>query len=121
MSNGIGKRKLDARLQSEREVIGAIVTRLVKVEEWERRRLLRPDAEMRFSDDPQGVEDKELRRQLDVALGALTALEIGYQVGIVSDIESVPEAQNLKILFASEAFLRYVNAYLYFGIRFLGW
>jgi hypothetical protein len=113
--------KLDARLQRENKEKWSIVERLAGMPEPERRRLLRPHAEMRFGDDPQGREDRELRRQLDVALGALTAFEIGCQVGIVSDAEKAPEAENLKKLFASEAFLRFVNAYLYFGNRFLGW
>jgi hypothetical protein len=93
------------------------------VSEPERRSLLRPHAEMCFSADQKGNTDKENRRSLDVALGALTMLEIGYETGVVTDqpVASIPQAENLRTLFKSEAFLRYVNAYLYFGIRFLAW
>jgi hypothetical protein len=119
MSDGIGKRKLRSRLQPEGEDVWSIIGELAETSELERRRLLRPHAEMRFGDDAQGIIDKERRRRVDVALGALTMLEIAHQIGV--ETQPAPAVESLKKLFQSEALLRYVNAYLYFGIRFLAW
>jgi hypothetical protein len=130
MSNGIGKLRIISRLQPGNDAQWSIIAELAHMEEPELQRLLRPHSEMRFNTDQQGIADNERRRRLDVALGALTMLEVAYQVDVADpptegapEAESlkVPEANNLKILFESEAFLRYVNAYLYFGIRFLSW
>src|ERR1039458_5921324 len=129
MNDVSGKQKLHLRLHPQGEDQWAIIDELAKEAEKtkddpdaELRRLLRPHAEMRFADNDQGKRDKESRRRLDVALGALTMLEIAYQIGIVNfETEPVPQPESLKKLFKSEAFLRYVNAYLYFGIRFLAW
>jgi len=119
VSDRIGRKKLRSRLQPVGEDLWSILDELAETSELERRRLLRPHAEMRFGDDQQGTIDKERRRRFDVALGALTMLEIAHQVGV--ETEPAPPAESLKRLFQSEAFLRYVNAYLYFGIRFLAW
>jgi hypothetical protein len=78
MSDGIGKRKLRSRLKPEGEDVGSIIDELAEISELERRRLLRPHAEMRFGDDAQGIIDKERRRRVDVALGAPTMLEIAH-------------------------------------------
>jgi patatin-like phospholipase len=132
MNNLSGKQRLHLRLHPQGEDQWAIIDELAgeakKAEQKkddpdaELRRLLRPHAEMRFPGNDQGKRDKESRRRLDVALGALTMLEIAYQIGIVNfETEPVPHAESLKKLLKSEAFLRYVNAYLYFGIRFLAW
>ncbi len=119
MANGIGRDRLFSRLQPTGEDIWSIIRELAQTSEPERRRLLRPHAEMLFSTDDQGVLDKERRRRLDVALGALTMLEIAYETEVATEEDGVPELDNLRQLCGSEAFLRYVNAYLYFGIRFL--
>ena len=60
-----------------------------------------------------------LRDRLDSALGELTFREIRYELGLANENLSNLTQDGLRILFRSEAFLRYVNAYLYFGIRFL--
>lgn len=122
MTNEIGKKRLHSRLYPQDEDVWSIIKELAGMEEDDRRRLLRPHAEMRFGDNPDGTRDKARRRRLDVALGALTALEIAYETGVVTEREeAVPESECLKVLIGSEAFLRYVNAYLYFGMRFLAW
>jgi hypothetical protein len=122
MTNEIGKKRLHSRLYPQGENVWSIIKELAGMKEDDRLRLLRPHAEMRFGDTPDGTRDKARRRRLDVALGALTALEIAYETGVVTEKEeAVPESECLKILIGSEAFLRYVNAYLYFGIRFLAW
>jgi hypothetical protein len=137
MSNESAKERLHSRLYPEGEDVWAIIRELAapgkggKAEgkkgeldkaEDERRRILRPHAEMRFGNDPESKGDREQRRRLDVALGALTVLEIAYETGVVKvEEERIPEPECLKVLIGSEAFLRYLNAYLYFGIRFLAW
>jgi hypothetical protein len=61
MSDGIGKRKLRSRLQPEGEDVWSIIDELAETSEHERRRLLRPHAEMCFGDDAQGIIDKYAR------------------------------------------------------------
>lgn len=122
MTDEIGKKRLHSRLYPQGEDVWLIIKQLAGVDEYDRQRLLRPHAEMRFGNDPNGVHDKAQRQRLDVALGALTALEIAYETRVVTEKEEpVPESECLKVLIESEAFLRYVNAYLYFGVRFLAW
>jgi hypothetical protein len=68
----------------------------------------------------------DLRARLDEALHSLTLCEIREQLGIAIGMLGFPEDEpipgqtkaNLHILFRSEAFLRYVNAYHFFAIRF---
>jgi hypothetical protein len=85
--------------------------------EAELRKLLRPHTEVGFG--PEEARGVKMRRRLDIALGSLTRLEIAYQLKL--DVPTLPPAETkvLEHLFSSEAFLRYVNYYLYFGIRFL--
>jgi hypothetical protein len=139
MSDGIAKSRLLARLNAKG--IFSIITELSELDsdrkekaaelrEEELRRILRPHAEKRFGDTEQDDDDRDRRRRLDVALGTLTFLEMSYQTGVAVGPEpaSAPAPElsaiplgNLLQLFESEAFLRYINAYLYFGIRFLAW
>jgi hypothetical protein len=60
----------------------------------------------------------DLRAELDGALGALTLREIRLELGLSVQELSPETVLHLSILFSSEAFLRYLDAYLYFGIRF---
>ncbi len=70
-----------------------------------------------------------VRASLDDALDALTFLEIGFQVGGYAGVLVgktaerrllLPEVEeSLARLIRSEAFIRYVDVYLFFGIRFL--
>src|SRR5271166_1069102 len=74
--------------------------------EAELRKILRPHIEAGFG--PEEAAGIETRRQLDVALGSLTRLEIAYQLNLAAP--SLPEDETrvvLKPLFGSEAFLRY--------------
>ncbi len=81
------------------------------------RRVLRPHDDAGFIASDQWMMD--LRKRLDRALAELTFDEIRRELRVpyVSLPDSV--AVELHRLFDSEAFLRYVDAYLYFGIRFL--
>jgi hypothetical protein len=86
--------------------------------EAELRKRLRPHTEVGFG--PDETHRIETRRRLDVALGTLTRLEIAYQLEIPAPSLPLTETKDiLQPLFTSEAFLRYVNFYLYFGVRFL--
>ena len=82
------------------------------------RRVLRPHDEAGFH-SPSDNWMVVLRDRLDSALGELTFREIRYELGLANENLSNLTQDGLRILFRSEAFLRYVNAYLYFGIRFL--
>ena len=89
------------------------------------------DAKLRFilgpldELEPKSSHDKTIlafRTRLDKALRVLTIIEIGYQFELISlNKDRLPETarSQLEVLFASEAFLRYVTANLFFGIRFL--
>ena len=119
MSELNGKLILQSRLSPKDESLWSIVKEFADMPEQERRRILRPHSEAGFN-RKQEAGSIEQRRRLDAVLGALTLLEIAYQVGIVTEAElPAPELGNLRELFKSEALLRYINAYLYFGIRFL--
>ena len=80
------------------------------------RRVLRPHDDAGFATGDQWM--MQLRERLDKALGELTFREIRRE--LMLEIEPLPNdvTQELWMLFGSEAFLRYVNAYLYFGVRF---
>ena len=82
------------------------------------RRVLRPHDEAGFH-SPRDNWMINLRDRLDRALGELTLREIRHELGLANESLSNLTQDGLRILFRSEAFLRYVNAYLYFGIRFL--
>src|SRR5580704_9974361 len=94
-----------------------ILHELAVMDEIHLRTLLRPHEDAGFSAEDIAVDQ---RSRLDAALGALTRFETGRQLDLIAD-HDIPSAQivNLTKLFDSQAFLRYVNAYLYFGIRFL--
>jgi hypothetical protein len=125
VSNGLGKRQLLLLLQPANENLWLVLEEIAALPEPQRRRLLRPHTEIHFSSDYQDITDTESRRRLDVALHVLTLLEIGYETSVINEIDqtvdSIPQLKNLERLFESEAFLRYVNVYLYFGLRFLAW
>jgi len=125
MGDVTAKQKLLSRLQPQNQDVWSITAYLANASEMERRRTLRPHAEAGF----QLPRDRELidqRRRLDAALGVLTLLEIGYELGIVTEMEvaeiatdPVPSRAHIEKLFESEAMLHYANAYSYFGLRFL--
>ncbi len=84
------------------------------------RRALRPHDDAGFVSADRDL--MALRERLDKALEELTFREIRRELGLL-DSANDPLAYELKAhlvdLFDSNAFLRYVNAYLYFGVRFL--
>ena len=102
----------------ESPLIWTILDELAALPEPERRRILRLEAGFNFSNEADMMGQ---RLRLDLALTELTKLEIGYQLGVLTEADSpVPRVGELCILFlGSEAILRYADAYLYFGVRFL--
>ena len=115
-----------------------VLEKVAKLEETKLRNILRPHEEAsigggRFAPMVQlgdvSLPLSDVRASLDDALDALTFLEIGYQLGGYGGVQ-VPNAakrkfllpaveQSLAKLIHSEAFIRYVDVYLFFGIRFL--
>jgi hypothetical protein len=82
------------------------------------RRVLRPHNEAGFK-SPADDWMIAIRKGLDQDLLALTLREIREQLGLTNAALPNETATDLRILAGSQAFLRYVNAYLFFAIRFL--
>jgi hypothetical protein len=82
------------------------------------RRVLRPHDEAGFT----GFDEREVlewRNALDKALGEIILREIRRQLNLPYEPLPPDPQKRLLRLFRSEAFLRYLNAYHYFGIRFV--
>ena len=92
---------------------------LIEMPEAQREVILRPHSDAGFSPDRDFVS-MGIRTRLDNALGALTNIEIACELNLiqVSDLQDLQNG-NFKGLCQSDAFLRYLEAYLYFGVRFL--
>jgi len=118
-----GKQQLLLTLRDADDGRWSVISDLAHTSEPDLRRILRPHAELELGNDEESLVARSKRKRLDAALGLLTQLEVGYEIGVITIDDqapaSIPHAKSLKTLFESEAFLRYVNAYLYFGIRFL--
>ena len=84
--------------------------------ERELRRTLRSHREVGFRSE-RDAELIRLRRVVDDALDRLMLLEIGIELGVL-DETALPASASLRYLLLSSAFSRFVNAYLYFGVRF---
>jgi hypothetical protein len=113
---------LPERLRLDPDLL-TIFTRLAEKNEYDRRKILRPHEDFGFSGDDRDSID--LRRRLDDGLDGLTKLEIACQLGLYG-LNDTNVANYLKarvpgwsILIDSPAFLRYLGAYLYFGVRIL--
>ena len=89
-------------------------------EAW-RRSVLRPHEDRVTRDAPV----YRMREQLDAALNALTQFELRHQCGasgVAADASAedlLPARDAFRVLIGSDSFLRYLNAYLYFGVRML--
>ena len=81
--------------------------------EQERRRILRSHREAPFSSSV----DIALRDAVDEALDRLMILELGFELGILDPAEHLPLITGLPKPFGSSAFVRYLDAYLYFSVR----
>lgn len=80
-------------------------------------RVLRPHDDAGFATGDHWM--MQLRGRLDKVLVELTFREIRRELGLPNEPLPNDITSELWLLFCSEAFLLYVNAYLYFGVRFL--
>jgi hypothetical protein len=89
-----------------------------------RRHILQPHEEAVGKLQP-GEDDETAfradRARIDRALEALTIFELGCEAGLVTKADNPlgEDSTAFGKLCDSEGFLRYANAYLYFGVRFL--
>jgi len=97
----------------------SIFRELAALDEELLRRILRPhdDVDLGTGD----ADIKRLRERLDDSLDILTRLEIACELGLYDLNRVNPEklVPGLTHLIQSDAFLRYLGVYLYFGVRIL--
>jgi hypothetical protein len=94
----------------------SIFDALSKTTEQERRRILRSHKEAPFSSSV----DIAIRDAVDDTLGRLMLLELGFEIGVLDhekDATLLTSIRGLPELFGSSAFVRYLDAYLYFSVR----
>ena len=94
----------------------SIFDALANTPEPERRRILRSHREAPFSSSV----DIAMRDAVDDTLGRLMLLELGFESGVLDSKEDatlLTSIQGLYKLFESSAFVRYLDAYLYFSVR----
>src|SRR5271170_7241115 len=101
----------------------SVPTELSLRQEEDLRRILRPHNDADAPENDGAVIS--LRRRLEAALDSLTNLEIAFELGLyglnAAGIEAYLTvlAPGWTKLIESDAFLRYLGAYLYFGVRIL--
>lgn len=95
-----------------------VIEELAGCDEIARRRILRSHREAGFHSDSDG-DIVRLRHRLDDELDRLMLLELGIETGLLDEAD-VPVRPHLETLFRSNAFGRYLNTYMFFGVRFLG-
>jgi len=92
--------------------------KLSKLEEMDRRSVLRPHDEAGLSSAVQKDKDAmAIRGALDKELTQLALTELDQETGGSPDLAFLDEYKAL--LLKSRAFSQYLNSYLYFGVRFL--
>lgn len=119
MSDTPDKDGLIRRLRINDPEAWLILEAFAQMPERRRRAILRPHNDAGFSRETE-EESMALRDRLDQALGALTLIEIGCELGLISlgDL-AVFQRGGFGQLCHSDSFLRYLEAYLYFGVRLL--
>jgi hypothetical protein len=97
----------------------SVFERLAAEDERDLRRILRSHRDVPFRGDI-GYDEKEtaLRADLDAALDRLSLIELAIEARVL-DEGDLPRHDGLKKLFGSSAFARYINSYLFLGIRFI--
>jgi hypothetical protein len=103
----------------------AIFDELARKQEKELAPILRPHDEICLHKTRE-LEAIEQRWRLDVALGDLTLLEIGFETGLLAEDKNNDNAWQRagltgfqKLVTESDSFFGYAGAYLYFGVRIL--
>jgi hypothetical protein len=121
MTDNSATQALRAHLRLEDDSFWSILEKLADKEEKDLRKILRPHAEAGF-DRETDDEIMDQRQHLDEVLEALTLLEIAREFDLVKDVrDHIKYPDQLEMLLRkSPAMLCYADAYLYFGIRFLG-
>jgi hypothetical protein len=122
MSDTIDDNELPEGLRLRSDLL-SILNDLAAKHGEDRRRILRPHDDVGMG--PDDGEIISMRRRLDEALAALTRWEIASQLGLYN-LNSTGTAKYLarvandfSTLIQSDAFLCYLDVYLYFGVRFL--
>jgi len=100
----------------------SVIAELAAEPELARRRILRPHAETdatTAAGDSGSGRDTSLRARLDQALDRLMLLELGIETRrFTLEQSGAKDLPGLSELLKSEAFIRFLNAHLYFGVRF---
>ena len=91
---------------------------LEDLDEPHRRLILRSHREVPF-DGSQGPSVSGYRLRLDQALDRVMLRELGLETGLLADVQVVAGIPHLGGLFKSGAFVRYTDAYLALGMRFV--
>ena len=96
-----------------------VFDRLAARSEPDRRRILRSHRDVPFRGD-EGYDEEEtsLRGDLDAALDRLSLIELAIEARLL-DQSDLHGHNSLSKLFGSSAFARYVNSYLFLGVRFI--
>jgi hypothetical protein len=115
--------KIVAAILSKVQGDWSILDELARKSEPQRRRILRAHDEAGFdASRDRHPTDMDLRKRLDEALDRLLLLELGAGTVHLSDVRITHAfAENASIgeLSKSDSFLRFLDAYLYFGVRIL--
>jgi hypothetical protein len=119
MSDTLDKDALIRRLRINDSELWSILDTFAQMPARQRRAILRPHSDAGFSSETE-EQSMALRDSLDRALGALTLIEIGCELGLIaaSDLTMI-QGGSLGRLCHSDSFLRYLEAYMYFGVRLL--
>jgi len=119
MSDSKEKAQLLNRLGLSDRERWMVFNELVEMTEAQREIVLRPHSDARFSSGRDFLS-MGIRARLDIALGTLTNVEIACELNLLQ-VADLKDLQNgpLESLCQSDAFLRYLETYLYFGVRLL--
>src|SRR5262245_24309113 len=97
----------------------SVFDRLASKSEPDLRRILRSHRDVPYRGDiGYDIEETSLRADVNAALERLSLIELAIQARLV-EASDLPAHHGLLRLFGSSAFARYVNSYLFLGVRFL--
>jgi len=89
---------------------------LAEKPESKRRSILRSHREAKVVE----ISEQEFRQRVDDALDRLMLLELGFEIGILTDPRILDSIPGLRVLFAKNgSFVRYLDTYLSFSLRFV--
>jgi hypothetical protein len=119
MSDVPDKDDLIRRLRINDPEFWSVLDVLASMTERQRCAILRPHSDAGFSSETE-ERSMMLRENLDQSLGVLTLIEIACELGLISasDLTAL-QSVSFQALCQSDSFLRFLEAYLYFGVRLL--